>query len=167
MGKKMNEQSPIFVTIKATESGFKAFVALEYLASTRKDPELVLRQATQLYTRYVREMRSVVREVETYRVHHQSVPARTIWNLGDAIFRLRTRLKALSLQLDGVYEHLVRDLGVKRKWLEKVVTLRRYVSAQDAIPESLTWGRCEKGTRRVAESLQQRAMGSAPGKPVG
>lgn len=161
----MNHHNPLFVTIRPSKSGFRAFVAIEDLASIRKDPELILRQATELYARYVQEMRSLIKRVETCRSHHECIPARTIWNVGDAIFRLRNDLDTLSLQLDGVYEHLARDLGVKKKWLEKVVTLRRYVLAQDTIPEALNWGHCEKGTRRVAESLQQRALRSAPGNP--
>jgi len=63
-------------------------------------------------------------------------------------------LAELSLEIDDVYKHLVRDLGAKRKWLEKAIIFRRYLPTQDLIPQSLNWGRCEKGTRRVAERLR-------------
>ena len=99
-------------------------------------------------------MRSVVREIEAYRRSHTPTPARKIWELGDAIFKLNEELERVSLQIDGLYEHLVRDLTVKRKWLEKVIIFRRHLPDDNLIPESLNWGRCEKGTRKVAERLR-------------
>lgn len=144
-----------FVSFEPDKEQFTAFLPMEELISSEMEPADVLKKATHVYERSIMKMRSLVVEIESFRLNHKLLPARKIWQLGDAIFELRDDLEKLSLQIDGLYDHLVRDLGVKRKWLEKVVILRRYLPQQDAIPESLNWGRCEKGTRRVAERLQK------------
>ena len=148
-----NNQWPIFFEPK--DDGFKAFMSVEGLLSGNSDPALVLVEAADIYAMFVSRMRSVVKEIQQARAARILVPARTIWSLGDLIFELSEKLGSKSLQLDDLYLHLGRDLGVKRKWLEKVIIFRRYLPAAEAIPESLNWGRCEKGTRRVAEGLAQ------------
>jgi hypothetical protein len=104
-------------------------------------------------------MKSTVKRINDCRMRNKPVSARLIWELGDKIFSLRYDLMEIGLQLDGVYDHLFRDLNVKTKWLEKVVILRRYLTKKELIPESLNWGRLEKGTSKKAKSL-------AMGKPV-
>lgn len=144
-----------FVSFEPRDGQFVAFLSMEELISGERDPESVLQEATKLYGRSITKMRFLIAEIQGFRDNHKLLPARKIWQLGDAIFKLREGLQSLSLQLDGLYDHLVRDLGIKRKWLEKVVIFRRYLPEEDAIPESLNWGRCEKGTRRVAERLRK------------
>ena len=119
------------------------------------DPEVKLERAAAVYQRSITKMRELVKEIRSFRDERKPLPARKVWQLGDAIFELQHKLGELSLQVDGLYDHLVRDLGVKRKWLEKVIILRRYLPDENAIPQSLNWGRCEKGTRRVAQRLRK------------
>jgi len=144
-----------FVSFEPGNGRFIGFLSMEAAVSSERDPEAVLREATKIYERSITRMRSILVEVQAARTNRKPIPARKIWQIGHAIFELRDELKRLGLQLDGVYDHLTRDLGVKRKWLEKVVTLRRYIPDESLIPESLNWGRCEKGTRRVAERLSK------------
>jgi hypothetical protein len=63
-----------------------------------------------------------------------------------------------ALEIEDLYAHLVRDVGAKRKWLEKAIILRRYVPREDMIPADLNWGRIEKGTRRAAEKIFSDAL---------
>jgi hypothetical protein len=128
---------------------------MEELILGDDDPELKLKKAIEVYQRSIVKMRNLVKQIQNFRDNRKLLPARKVWQLGDAIFELQYDLNKLSLQLDGLYDHLVRDLGVKRKWLEKVIIFRRYLPNEDAIPQSLNWGRCEKGTRRVAEKLRE------------
>lgn len=151
----MTSKKPAFVTIEPMDCQFTALLSIEGLLSLEGDPESLLKKAAELYERTIIEMRSLIAEMQAYRAHRKPIPARMMWKLGDTIFQLRDGLEALSLQLDDVYRHLVRDLGVKRKWLEKAIIFRRYLPSEDLIPQSLNWGRCEKGTRRVAEKLRQ------------
>jgi len=144
----------VFVAFEPENGQFVALLSIEGLLSSDRDPEAVLRKAAKLYERSTLRMKSLVAEIQAYRAERKLVPARKIWHLGDAIFELTSQLRELSLEIDRLYDHLVRDLDAKRKWLEKVIIFRRCLPDKELIPESLNWGRCEKGTRRVAERLR-------------
>lgn len=154
MGTKVTSPKLTFVTFEPRNGVFVAYMPVQGLISIERDPAYILRKAAKLYECSVVTMRLLVAEIHAFRKNHTPTPARKIWQLGNAIFGLRKELEGLSLQMDGFYDHLGRDLGVKRKWLEKVIILRRYLPDEKLIPESLNWGRCEKGTRKVAERLR-------------
>jgi hypothetical protein len=142
-----------FVSFEFRNGRFVGFLSMDDAVHGLLDPEALLRNAADIYEKSIIKMRSIIHEIQTARAHHNIVPAQKIWDLGQVIFELKDNLEKLTLQLDSVYNHLVRDLGVKRKWLEKVVILRRYIPNKNSIPKSLNWGRCEKGTRRIAQNL--------------
>ena len=128
---------------------------MELLLADDIDLDNTLPEASRRYMTAVTDMQHKLKDINRLRSAHIPVPARKMWALGDIIFKLNEGLGELSLQIDSLYSHLSRDLGVKRKWLEKIVILRRYVAREDTIPSGLNWGRCEKGTRRVAENLSR------------
>ena len=145
-----------FISFEPNAERFRAFLSIEGFILSNKDPELTIRKAVKIYENSIIKMRTFIKDIHSIRDNHQLLPARKVWQLGNAIFGLQGKLNKLSLQLDGFYDHLVRDLGVKRKWLEKVITFRRYLPDEKAIPQLLNWGRCcEKGTRRAAEKLSR------------
>lgn len=150
----MKTQQLAFVAIEPTASGFRGSLAVDGLLSLPGDPEAVLRSAAAQYEHSVLTMRSLIAEMRERRAAGQPIPARLMWQMGNAIFDLKDQLARFSLQLDDTYAHLVRDLGVKRKWLEKAIIFRRYLLREELIPATLNWGRCEKGTRRAAERLR-------------
>jgi hypothetical protein len=152
---EMIEGKLAFISFEPNDERFRAFLSMEELISSNKDPELTLKKAVKIYENSIIKMRTFIKEIHNIRDNRKLLPARKVWQLGDAIFELQGKLNKLSLQLDGLYDHLVRDLGVKRKWLEKVITFRRYLPDEKVIPQSLNWGRFEKGTRRVAEKLRR------------
>ena len=115
----MNELE--FVTFKKEQGEYIAYTSIKHFFSSDRDIEAVLKEAAKLYERSVKQMQSVVAEINTTRNRHVLLPARNIWKLGNIIFELVESLKRLSLQIDGIYDHLVQDLNVKRKWLEKVI----------------------------------------------
>jgi len=142
-----------FVSIERRDTGYIASLSLEGLLSLPMDVERLLRRAAASYGESTTVMRSLVSHIEDDRSNRKPISARRIWELGDIIFTLIATLEKLSLQLDGVYAHLTRDLGVRRMWLEKVIIFRRYVPRKDLIPENLRWGRCARTPRRVAQLL--------------
>ena len=142
-----------FVTIEPIDESFMALVSLDDLLLIVGDPESILHRSAKLYGRTILLMRSLLAEIQAHKACHKPISARLMWKLGDAIFHLREELETLSLQLNGTYEHLVRDLGVKREWLEKPVIFRRYVPKENLIPETLSWGRCRNRIRKAAEQL--------------
>jgi hypothetical protein len=154
MGEEVTADKLAFVAFEPGDGQFVALLSIQGLLTGDKDPEAVLRTAAKVYERSILRMKSLVAEIQAHRARRKLVPARKIWHLGDAIFDLTGQLEELSLQMDRLYDHLVRDLGAKRKWLEKVIIFRRYLPDEALIPESLNWGRCEKGTRKAAERLR-------------
>ena len=150
----MKSDKLISVSFEPRNGRFMAFLSMEGLLSLEGDPEPLLRKATHEYEQAVYQMRLLSEQIEKLRSDHNPIPARKVWEWGDAIFKLTHQLATLSLQLDQLYEHLGRDLGVRRKRLEKIVTLRRHLPQKELIPELLNWGRLEKGTRKAAERLR-------------
>lgn len=146
---------PIFVSFKKHKDKYNAFISIDEFFSSNEDLESLLNKASNLYGNSISKMVALINEINTFRSSRRLLPARKIWELGELIFKLVKGLNQLSLQIDGIYDHLVRDLKVKRKWIEKVIIFRRYIPRESMIPESLNWGKCEKGTRRIAEQIQK------------
>jgi hypothetical protein len=151
----MNNSKLLFVSFEPINKSFRAYLSMEEFVLSDKDPELTIRKAVKIYENSIKEMRTFIKEIQDFRNNRKLLPALKVWQIGNTIFELQYNLNKLFLQLDGLYDHLVRDLGVKRKWLEKVIIFRRYLPNENAIPQSLNWGRCEKGTRRIAEKLRK------------
>jgi hypothetical protein len=142
-----------FVSFKSDKQRFVPSMSIDHLLSSQRDLELTLNEAAEVYNHRIINMHSLIIEIGNYRMSRKPLPARIVWELGNNIFLLVDELEKLSLQIDGLYDHLERDLGAKRKWLEKVIILRRYVSKKELIPASLNWGKIEKGTRRKSERV--------------
>jgi hypothetical protein len=151
----MMKNEPAFVSFEKNQEEYNAFIAIDGFLLGNDDLESLLKRASTLYNRYLSKMLAQMSIINTFRTSRRPLPARKIWQLGDLIFGLVNELNGLSLQIDGIYDHLERDLKAKRKWLEKVIIFRRYIPEERMIPEHLNWGKCEKGTRRVAELIQK------------
>lgn len=144
-----------FVAFEPRNDGFMASVPMEQLDSLGERPDLLLQKASEIYMHAVGKMRLILSEIGRVKGRRNPIPAQTVWELGDAVIDLVDSLAAMSLELDGLYEHLVRDLGMNQKRLGTVITFRRHLSDKELIPESLGWSQCEKNARKVAESLSK------------
>ena len=142
-----------FISFEPKEGKFSAFLPIETAIKKGGNLESELTKSTKIYEDSIFQMRCILREIQQTKLNKKLVPAYQIWHLGDAIFSLINKLEVFSFQLDGLYNHLVRDLGVKRKWIEKVIIFRRYIPDEKIISRKLNWGIFEKGTRRKAEQL--------------
>lgn len=149
------KNEPTFVSFNKNKDEYNAFVAINGFFSSNEDLESLLNKASTIYGNSISKMVTLMNVITAFRSNRCPLPARKIWELGDLIFKLVNELNRLSLQIDGIYDHLERDLNAKRKWLEKVIIFRRYIPEERMIPENLNWGKCEKGTRRVAELIQK------------
>ena len=154
----MNQHRLAFVSLRATGGGFAAVISMDSALSGDKDLQSLLRRAAAVYEQSVKGMRCLIEKIDEDRRSRRRVTARTIWEVGDLIFKLTSRLAKVSLQLDSVYSHLMRDLGVKRMWLEKVIIFRRYVPRKTLIPKDLRWGRCSRTPRKAANLLLNGKM---------
>ncbi|MFA5628785.1 MAG: hypothetical protein WC958_00765 [Dehalococcoidales bacterium] len=143
----------VFVSFDKTAEGYIASINLKDFLLKNDDFDSLLKKASSAYEDSILNMKTKLTEIEYFRHNRIKLPARKIWELGDIIFKFIDDLKKLEVEIDGIYNHLERDLGVKRKWLEKVIILRRYIPKIEMIPVDLNWGSCEKGTRRIAEQI--------------
>ncbi|MGB6681396.1 MAG: hypothetical protein WBF08_08775 [Candidatus Bathyarchaeia archaeon] len=150
----MTTRELAFISFEQTDKKYKGFLAMEAALNNDREPEYLIQKAIEIYENSINDMTSHIDEINKCRNSRKHVSARQIWQVGDEIFKLKDDLENLGLQLDGVYDHLTRDLKVKQKWLEKVIILRRYLPEIGLIPETLNWGKLEKGTRRKTERLK-------------
>ena len=145
---------PAYVSFEPEKGTFRGYLAINVVLSSKKRPEILLKKAANIYDNAITKMRTIIFDIKKARKNRTHVAARKIWQLGNLIFKLHNKLKEIGLEIDDIYRHLSRDLGVKRKWLEKVIILRRYIPDINMIPKTLNWGRLEKGTRRKAARLK-------------
>lgn len=146
-----------FISFTPEASKFKGLLSLDIAFDSKNDPQSLIRKSELIYEKHIREMQIIIQNIKKIRSSNSRISARDIWILGDSIFSLKRNLENIGLQVDDLYTHLMRDLGVKRKWLEKVVILRRYVFHKKTIPKSSNWGRFEKGTAKKAKLLQENS----------
>jgi len=151
----MIENNPSFVSFEYRNGKLVGFLSSDFSVWIEKDPQRLLDKAIKIYGQSVDKLRENISRMQANRKLHKHTTAREVWQIGDSIFELKGKLETLGLQIDGLYDHLERDLAVKRKWLEKVIILRRYISSIDKIPKTLRWGRCEKGTRKKAIEINR------------
>ena len=142
-----------FVAFAPRDGGYVASVPMEQLESLGDHPEAVLNEASTTYARSLQIMRSLVDEFEHFKANRTAIPAYKVWELGDAVLDFIKNLRGTSLEIDGLYEHLERDIGIKRKRWEAAITFRRHLPTKGLIPESLRWRECEKNARGIAEEL--------------
>jgi hypothetical protein len=151
----MKKKQLTFVSFKKNIDGYRAFLDITDFLSKEKNQEEKLKQASLIYNNSISQMKTTLKEICACRDNRRPLPARIIWEFGDHVFRLTNNLANLAFQIDGLYEHLEIELNTKRKWLEKTVIFRRYIQKKESIPVLLNWGKCEKGTRRIAQQIQK------------
>ena len=141
-----------FISFIPESNKFRGSLSFEAFNS-ENNPQTLIKKAETIYSEYIRRMRIQLNHLRELRVKKISIPVLNIWEIGNLIFALKADLDKVGLQVDNLYSHLVRDLGVKRKWLEKVVILRRYISCKKLIPKNIKWGSFEHSTARKAKDL--------------
>jgi hypothetical protein len=97
--------------------------------------------------------KSVASIAKAYRT--KPLPARSGWDIGDAMFKLRDQLHEIELEVDDLYAHLERDAHVPRKRLEKFAVVRRYIKSRSLIDRALNWSHFEHGTKVRALAMAE------------
>ena len=120
----MTKDELIFVSFIKNNDEFSASINIDGFLSSNTNLESSLKEAAIIYGDLISNMLLSIKVIYSFRKNRYPLPARKIWELGDNIFEFVNKLSILSYQIDGIYDHLGRDLEVKRKWLEKVVIFR-------------------------------------------
>ena len=142
------------IAVEPREDGFIASVPIAQLGRLGEKPEMSLQDACGAYGRAVGAMREVLADIDQLKSKRIPIPARKMWELGDAVVTLGFELEEDCMEVDGLNDHLVRDLGINGKRMGTIVTFRRHLPDKELIPESLGWSQCEKQARKVAEELK-------------
>ena len=142
------------VVFEPREDGFIASAPLSHLGRMGARPDASLQEACRAYNRTLIVMQAVLDDIDQLKGQRIPIPARKMWELGDAVVNLGADLERDGLELDNLSEHLVRDLGINGKRMGTIITFRRHLPDQELIPESLGWSQCEKQARKVAEELK-------------
>ncbi len=142
-----------FISFIKRNDTFQGSLRIDGLINLDEDPEEMCEKASQIYKSAIDQLEVMLKRRKSLLDNHEVIPARLVWSIGNEIFNLIDKLASQNLIIDDTYAHLVRDLGVKRKWLEKVVILRRYIPKMELIPEDFPWGKLEKGTKKKAQEL--------------
>jgi uncharacterized protein YjiS (DUF1127 family) len=153
MGKKLISNDLHFVSLTPFNGSFVASLSLADLLSISSAHQVALKKVEKTYNKWIKRMTLLLVKISHFRESRAFIPARTVWELGDAIFGLQRELQNTGVELDGLYDHLIRDLGVKRMWLKKVVIFRRYLPFVDLIPKVVNWGPCSKAPKSSALKL--------------
>lgn len=143
------------VSFQPDNGEFIAHVPLRNPILMDGDSELWLRKAGSQYSESIQLMRGQLEEMNEIKKGRKSLPARKMWEFGNSIFSLVKIMERMSFHINGLYDHLTRDLEVKRMWLQKVVIFRRYIPNQKSIPVSVPWGRCSASPRKTAKAILQ------------
>ena len=151
------------VALEPRGDEFVASISLSQLELLGDKPEERLQVACDAYGRTVSTMRDVLADIEQLKSKRTPIPARKMWELGNAVVTLGSELEESFMEMDGLNNHLVRDLGINAKRMGTIVTFRRHLPEQEMIPETLGWSQCEKQARKVAQEL--KAAWAAAGQP--
>ena len=154
------EDSYALVAFKRQGDSFQASTSIRDLALIREDPALILRSAAEIYTKALGEILRWQGDAGVLQRAKTPMSARKAWELGDIVHRLNELLAENGCQLEDLYDHLESHAGVRRKWLSKYVTFRRYVNDRNVIPPDLKWNSVEKVTKSAGQAI-------AAGLPVG
>ena len=132
---------------------FIAHFPLESLSLIGKHPEKVGEKMSSKYESAVRIMGKELKKMEDMKKKREIISARMMWRFGGKIFSLVDDMEKSSFYVNGLYDHLTRDLGVKKMWLEKVVMFRRHIPNQKFIPPSISWSKCYHSPRIAAKRI--------------
>ena len=142
------------IAVEPRDEGFVASVPIFLLDRLGDKPDVSLQAACDAYGRTIGAMREVMADIDQLKRKRIPIPARKMWELGDAVVALSSELEEDSMEVEGLNDHLVRDLGINGKRMGTIVTFRRHLPEKELIPEKLGWSQCEKQARKVAEELK-------------
>lgn len=140
------------------EAKFVASVSLkDFLArkDEQTDLDLEVKKAADQYQELVDNCRSIIDRIQKQKKILNRVSVKEMWRLGDAIHNFAGLLRKVGFCLDGLYEHLSRDLDIRRSLIEKVIIFRSYLKNPGLIPDNILWKEVWQAPRRVAVSLQK------------
>ncbi len=150
-------QDAVSVSVKfiPRTSRFAAAIRVDGQVGWPRFLDHVPKDLAEVYAMRIRNMRLILEANERRKRRGEPVLARSIWGLGNRIFLLRRDVELrFWMEIEDLYGHLERDLGLSRQTLSRIVTLRRYVPQMKMIPPGLTWSAISSSPKRFGEGLE-------------
>ena len=148
------------VAFKKSYDGFRASVPIGDLARLPNDPAETMRAAVVVYQQTLAEIRRWQADATALRRAKTPMSVRKAWELGDIIHRLNIKLAEQGCRLENPYGHLEQHAGISRKRISGFITLRRYVSDAELIPEKLQWNRVLKTVKSTSQAIAAGSYGA-------
>ena len=115
------------------------------------------KKAAANYERFINECKIIIGRIKGGDSINQA-SLKVMWSFGDTIHSFINALRQHGFCLNGLYEHLMRDLHVSRDLLEKVVIFRSYFSDRSLIPNNMVWREIRHAVRSNAEKLEKTLL---------
>ena len=139
------------------QSKFVGSVSLQELI-TRDETQISLssrtKRASKKYEQCLTQCKRILSRIGRYSSANQA-PLRNMWSLGDKIHRLAKSLQKDGFYLNGLYDHLTRDLNVSRDLLERIVVFQSHLENRNLIPENMIWKDVRYAPGKNAKKLSQ------------
>jgi len=115
------------------------------------------KEVAKKYEKLIEECKTIINKVKKGDSINQA-SLKDMWSLGDKVHRFTNSLKKDGFYLNGLYEHLVRDLQVSRDLLEKVIIFRSHFPNHSLIPKEMLWKEIRYAPRQNAEKLKRKVL---------
>ncbi len=115
------------------------------------------KKAAANYQKFIQECKIIIDRVKRG-VSINQASLKDMWSLGNKIRRFTNGLEKDGFYLNGLYQHLMRDLQVSRDLLEKVIIFRSYFSDRSLIPNNMVWREIRDAVRTNAEKLERTLL---------
>jgi len=148
--KNKNKDEPKFIGSISLQDLMKDGIRRDNLNSQTK-------KAASNYEKSIQECKVIIDKIKKGASINQAF-LRDMWSLGSKIRSFTNSLKKDGFYLNGLYEHLTRDLQVSRNLLEKVVIFRSYFSNRSLIPNNMLWREIRYAPRKNAEKLKKTLL---------
>lgn len=146
----MNRPTTLGLTFEPREDAYIASLSLRDLHSAPHDIDRRLNEAAYVYSDAIEKMRTILEENERLRKENRVVPAVLMWDLGNTIFELLDTVSSRGFEVEDLYTHLVRDLGVSKSTLKRVISARRHIPNRKMLAPDISWGSLKDAPKRYA-----------------
>ena len=145
------------VAFKKRGGAFRGSVPMGDLPLLSNDPAETMREVTVIYQNALADIKRWQRDASKLRKSKTPMTVRKVWELGDILHRLNGDLAEQGCRIENLYDHLERHADISPKRASSFVTLRRYVSDVDLIPENLQWNKVLKTVKSTSQAIANRS----------
>lgn len=143
-----------FISFEPSGLKFDGFLSITAI-NDKVNTEKLASNASRIYQKGIQLLKLILNKINIDKIENKSAHAKYMWQFGDTVYKIKNHLGVLGLEVDDMYAHITRDVVVKKRWLQKVIIFRRYISDGSIIPKNSRWTYFEENTKKKAISLSE------------